>query len=154
MSHITGIKHLTFAVKNADKSLELYQRLLGVKDAKALDLPKAQTREMHFVLGGIEFQLCQSLPADGRFNEFIDSRGDNEGLHHICFTVDDIDAALEDAQKAGATLKMCRSCQVVGSHKHSEGWVAFLQDEVSGIEIEFMQVYKEGEGPDTLIREM
>lgn len=154
MSHITGIKHLTFGVKNADNALELYQRLLGVTESKELDLAKSQTREHHFVLGGIEFQLCQSLPEDGRFNEFIASRGNNEGLHHICFTVDDIDAALADAQKAGATLKMCRSCQVTGSHKHSEGWVAFLQDEVSGIEIEFMQVYKEGEGPDTLTRDM
>ena len=32
-------------------------------------------------------------------------------------------------------------CQVVGSHPHPEGWVAFLDDEAGGIEIEFMQVY-------------
>ena len=28
-----------------------------------------------------------------------------------------------------------------GSHPHPEGFVAFLDDEVSGTEIEFMQVY-------------
>ena len=28
-----------------------------------------------------------------------------------------------------------------GSHPHPEGFVAFLDDEASGIEIEFMQVY-------------
>jgi methylmalonyl-CoA/ethylmalonyl-CoA epimerase len=30
---------------------------------------------------------------------------------------------------------------VYGSHPHPEGFVAFLDDEASGIEIEFMQVY-------------
>ena len=32
-----------------------------------------------------------------------------------------------------------------GSHPHPEGYVAFLDDEVSGTEIEFMQVYTEEE---------
>ena len=78
---------------------------------------------------------------------WIAQRG-HEGLHHICFAVADIDAALAEAQANGATLKECSACKVTGSHIHPEGWVAFLQDEVSGIEIEFMQVYKEGEGGD------
>ena len=60
--------------------------------------------------------------------------------------MDDIDAALGEAQAAGAKLKECAACKVTGSHVHPEGWVAFLEDQVGGIEIEFMQVYKEGEG--------
>lgn len=154
MAKVLGIKHLAFGVRNAQASLELFQRFLGAPDVALKDLAKAQTLEAHFNLGGIEFQLCQSIPADGRFNEFIDSRNGHEGLHHICFAVDNIDEALAEAQAKGATLKPCRACKVTGSHKHSEGWVAFLQDTVSGIEIEYMQVYKEGEGPDTTKREM
>ena len=77
---------------------------------------------------------------DGRFAKWIDERG-AEGLHHICYEVDDIDAALAHAQAQGATLRICQACQVHGSHPHPEGWVAFLDDEAGGIEIEFMQVY-------------
>lgn len=154
MAKVLGIKHLAIGVKDVEKALSLYQRFLGAPDVQIKDLSKAQTLEAHFTLGGLEFQLCQSVPADGRFNEFINSHGGEEGLHHICFAVENIDEALTEAQQNGATLKECRSCKVTGSHKHSEGWVAFLQDKVSGIEVEFMQVYKPGEGPDTTKREM
>jgi methylmalonyl-CoA/ethylmalonyl-CoA epimerase len=38
-------------------------------------------------------------------------------------------------------LRICQSCQKYGSHPHPEGWVAFLDNDAGGIEIEFMQVY-------------
>ncbi len=146
--NVTQIKHMTFAVRDVDASLAAYKRLLGVPDAvQVKEFSKSRNRAAVFDLGGIEFQVTQSMDPDGRFAAWIAQRG-HEGLHHICFAVDDIDAALAEAQANGATLKECSACKVTGSHIHPEGWVAFLQDEVSGIEIEFMQVYKEGEGGD------
>jgi methylmalonyl-CoA/ethylmalonyl-CoA epimerase len=55
--------------------------------------------------------------------------------------VRDIGRALEAAVAKGAKLKMCKACGVAGSHPHPEGYVAFLDDETAGIEVEFMQVY-------------
>lgn len=145
---VTQIKHMTFAVRDAEKTLDRYKRLLGApEDAFVKTFPKSRTKAAVFDLGEIEFQISESMDPDGRFSSWINQRG-HEGLHHICFAVEDIDAALEEAQANGATLKECASCKVKGSHAHPEGWVAFLEDEVSGIEIEFMQVYKEGEGQD------
>ena len=63
------------------------------------------------------------------------------GIHHICYEVDDIDTALAHAQAKGASLRICQACQKYGSHPHPEGWVAFLDNDAGGIEIEFMQVY-------------
>ena len=58
------------------------------------------------------------------------------------FVLTDVsDAALAHAQEQGATLRICQACQVKGSHPHPEGWVAFLDEEAGGIEIQFMQVY-------------
>ncbi len=143
---VTQIKHMTFAVRDVDASLAAYKRLLGVSDSvQVKEFNKSRNRAAVFDLGDVEFQVTQSMDADGRFASWIAQRG-HEGLHHICFAVEDIDAALAEAQANGATLKECAACKVAGSHIHPEGWVAFLQDEVSGIEIEFMQVYKEGEG--------
>jgi methylmalonyl-CoA/ethylmalonyl-CoA epimerase len=138
---VTQIKHMTFAVRDVDRSLDAYKRLLGVSDeVQVKEFYKSRNRAAVFDLGGIEFQVTQSMDADGRFASWIDQRG-HEGLHHLCFAVENIDAALAEAQAHGATLKECSACKVTGSHIHPEGWVAFLQDEVSGIEIEFMQVY-------------
>lgn len=145
---VTQIKHLTFAVRDAEQTLDAYKRLLGAPaDAYVKTFAKSRTKAAVFDLGGIEFQISESMDPDGRFSSWITERG-HEGLHHICFAVENIDAALAEALDNGAALKECSSCKVAGSHVHPEGWVAFLQDPVSGIEIEFMQVYKDGEGPE------
>ena len=139
--NVKGIKHMAFAVRNAAQALAAYARFLHVPaDTEIKVFPKSQNRVALFYLGGIEYQLCESMQPDGRFATWINARG-HEGLHHICYEVDDIDAALAHAQAQGATLRICQSCQKYGSHPHPEGWVAFLDDEAGGIEIEFMQVY-------------
>ena len=135
------IKHMAFAVKDVDTTLKQYQDLIGVGlDARVIDAPKARIKVAIFNVGDVEYQLNQSLDDDGRFSAWIKERG-HEGLHHICYAVDDIDKALSDAQAKGATLKECSSCKVKGSHPHPEGFVAFLDQDAGGIEIEMMQVY-------------
>jgi methylmalonyl-CoA/ethylmalonyl-CoA epimerase len=139
--NVKGIKHMAFAVRDAAQALAAYARFLHVPaDTEIKVFPKSQNRVALFHLGGIEYQLCESMQPDGRFATWIGQRG-HEGLHHICYEVDDIDAALAHAQAQGATLRICQSCQKYGSHPHPEGWVAFLDNEAGGIEIEFMQVY-------------
>lgn len=144
---ITGIKHLAIAVRNVDEALKKYQDVLGSRDVTRHQFEKARTNEAHFMLSGVQIQLCQSWEADGRFARYIATHGD-EGVHHVCYTVDNIEQALAAAIARGATLKLCAACKVIGSHKHSEGWVAFLEDKLAGTETEFMQVYKPSEGPD------
>jgi methylmalonyl-CoA/ethylmalonyl-CoA epimerase len=135
------IKHMAFAVRDANAALKTYQDLLGVGlNTDVKDYPKSRNRVALFNVGDVEYQLCQSVDEGGRFDTWIKERG-YEGLHHICYAVPDIDAALADAQAKGATLKECSACKVTGSHPHPEGWVAFLNQEAGGIELELMQVY-------------
>ncbi|MGI9628077.1 MAG: VOC family protein [Longimicrobiales bacterium] len=139
--NVRGVKHMAFAVRDAKAALEAYSRFLHVPPDTEIEVfEKSKNRVALFYLGGIEYQLCESMVPDGRFAKWINERG-AEGLHHICYEVDNIDDALAHAEKQGATLRICQACQVHGSHPHPEGWVAFLDDEAGGIEIEFMQVY-------------
>ena len=138
---MTYIKHMAFAVKSVDETLGRYQKLLGVGlDAEVVVAEKARIKVAIFNVGDVEYQLNESLDADGRFSQWIAERG-TEGLHHICYAVPNIDSALDEAQQGGATLKECSSCKVSGSHPHPEGYVAFLEQETGGIELELMQVY-------------
>jgi methylmalonyl-CoA/ethylmalonyl-CoA epimerase len=139
--NVKSIKHMAFAVRNAEEALATYARYLGVAaTTPVIEYPKSRNRVALFTLGGIEYQLSQSMDPDGRFASWIAQRG-AEGLHHICYEVADIQKALSDAQASGATLRECRACKVTGSHPHPEGYVAFLDQDAGGIEIEFMQVY-------------
>lgn len=139
--NVKSIKHMAFAVRNAEAALATYVRYLGVAaDTPVVEYAKSRNRVALFVLGGIEYQLSQSMDAEGRFASWIAQRG-AEGLHHICYEVADIQKALSEAQASGATLRECKPCKVTGSHPHPEGYVAFLDNDAGGIEIEFMQVY-------------
>jgi methylmalonyl-CoA/ethylmalonyl-CoA epimerase len=148
---VAGIKHMAIAVNDARAAERRYRDILGVRETTYHEFEKARTKEVHFRVGGIEYQLCESWDADGRFARYIVEHGD-EGLHHICYTTDNIEREVAEAVARGARLKPCASCKVTGPHKHSEGWVAFLDEKLSGLETEFMQVYKPGEGPDTATR--
>lgn len=139
-----AIKHMAYAVRNVDTALREYQGLLKVSDKiKPVIWEKAKTRVAVFFIGGIEFQLCESIESNGKFNRWVDQYG--EGLQHICFEVRDIESTLAHSKTNGAKLRKCEACDVYGSHPHPEGFVAFIDDEASGIEIEFMQVYTEEE---------
>lgn len=141
MTNVKAIKHMAFAVRNAEAALKTYSQFLAVSaDTPIIEYQKSRNRVALFQLGGIEYQLCQSMDADGRFASWINQRG-AEGLHHICYEVVDIEEALRLAQQQGAKLRECKACKVEGSHPHPEGFVAFLDNDAGGIEIEMMQVY-------------
>jgi methylmalonyl-CoA/ethylmalonyl-CoA epimerase len=132
---------MAFAVRDAARALETYARFLDVPAGTEIrEYPKSRNRVALFELGGIEYQLCESMDPDGRFAAWIDQRG-AEGLHHICYEVADLDRALEHALGGGASLRICKACGVLGKHPHPEGFIAFLDNDAGGIEIEFMQVY-------------
>ena len=138
------IKHMAYAVKNVENALKEYQGLLNVSNKiKPVIWEKARTKVAVFFIGGIEFQLCESIEHQGKFNRWVDQYG--EGLQHICYEVKDIEATLNHSKNNGAQLRKCEACDVYGSHPHPEGFVAFIDDEASGIEIEFMQVYTKEE---------
>lgn len=138
---VKKVQHMAFAVRDVEATLATYQKLLGVDPSVTVTrFEKSRNLVALFWLGGVEYQISQSMDPDGRFAKWIRERG-GEGLHHICYAVEDIDAALAEAQANGATLKECAACKVKGSHVHPEGWVAFLEQDAGGIEIEFMQLY-------------
>ena len=136
---------MAFAVENIEKTLTSYKKFLGVSNSvEIMDMPKSRTRVALFEIGGIEYQLCQSQEPEGRFSNWINKRGGG-GLHHICYIVKNLDASLDDLKTNGATLRECEACKVKGNHPHPEGFIAFLDNEVGGIEIELMQVYSHEE---------
>jgi methylmalonyl-CoA/ethylmalonyl-CoA epimerase len=143
---VSRIKHMAVAVADVDAAVGAYERRLGISEPRRVEWAQGKSKEAHFVFGEVEIQLCESTDPEGRFAQHIACHG--EGVQHICLEVEDIAQAIEEAVADGATLKECKACQKIGSHPHSEGWVAFLEGQaVPGFEIEFMQVYREGEQP-------
>lgn len=82
-------------------------------------------------IGGIELELLQPSGGESLWQEFIDSG--KEGLHHIGFTVDDIDSEVEKLVKKGIKV-------LTGAREEKGGFAYFETDTIGGIITEFRQL--------------
>jgi methylmalonyl-CoA/ethylmalonyl-CoA epimerase len=99
---IKRVHHIGIAVKDLKESAALYERLLGVKP-HIEEAPCQQVTEAVFKLGeGVEIDLVEPMGPESTVAKFLESRG--EGLHHIAFEVDDIDAELKSMEDKGVRL--------------------------------------------------
>ena len=109
------LEHIGIAVKNLDKSNQLFAKLLGKQPYKIEDVPLEGVRTSFFDVGGIKIELLEATRADSPIANFIEKRG--EGLHHLAFATDNIEGEmkelsvkdfrlLSDQPKQGADNKM------------------------------------------------
>jgi catechol 2,3-dioxygenase-like lactoylglutathione lyase family enzyme len=54
--------------------------------------------------GDLQLELIQPVSGPGIHREFLDAHG--PGLHHVCFEVDDVDAACRASEAAGVPVLM------------------------------------------------
>lgn len=97
------LDHVAIAVEDMDEACARYAGRLGARVAHREVVP-GQSVEVAFidVPGETTLELVCPTAADSPISGFLASRG--EGLHHICFRVDDVDAALSQAAAQGLRL--------------------------------------------------
>jgi methylmalonyl-CoA/ethylmalonyl-CoA epimerase len=96
----TRIAHVGIAIKSIDALIPFYRDVLGLSDAPLDDSDGA--RIAGFVAGDALVELLEPKDAGSPIAKFLEKRG--PGIHHICFTVDDLDATLARCRQAGITL--------------------------------------------------
>lgn len=82
-------------------------------------------------VGGIELELLQPSGGESALQEFLDNSG--EGLHHIGYTTDDLDGAIEKLGKQGVKV-------LTGARGERGGFAYFETDAVGGIVTELRQL--------------
>lgn len=99
---IKRIDHIGIAVQNIDEALKVYSDALGLHLAQT-DKEEGQKSIVAFLPAGeSEVELVEPIGEDGPVARFLQKRG--EGIHHICFEVDDIDATLTRLKRLGVQL--------------------------------------------------
>jgi methylmalonyl-CoA/ethylmalonyl-CoA epimerase len=88
-----GLDHVAIAVKDLEKAMDLYQRVLGLSLEAVEEVPEQEVRTAIFGQGTGRIELISPTVQDSGVARFLAKRG--EGLHHTCIEVEDLDAALE-----------------------------------------------------------
>lgn len=99
---IEKIDHIGIAVKDLEKSLELYEGIFGIKCIGEEVVEEQKVKTAFLPIGDTEIELLASTSDDGPIAKFIEKRG--EGVQHIAFKVDNIDKALESLKEKGIKL--------------------------------------------------
>jgi methylmalonyl-CoA/ethylmalonyl-CoA epimerase len=94
------IAHVGIAVSDLDAALAFYRDILGLTPHPPEMVDGAAIVALPF--GDAEVELLTPLEADSPIGKFLSRRG--PGIHHICYRVPDLDAALEACRKAGYRL--------------------------------------------------
>jgi len=88
------IDHIAIVVQDLDVALGVYRDLLGLQLERVEEVPAENVKVAFLALpeGDGEIELVQPTADDTGIARFLAKRG--EGMHHICFEVDDIEAAM------------------------------------------------------------
>jgi methylmalonyl-CoA epimerase len=94
------IAHIGVAVRDLETAVAFYRDVLGVEPGPLEEADGASILSLQF--GDSEVELLTSTDPDTPIGKFLARRG--PGIHHICYRVPDLDAALQACRKAGIRL--------------------------------------------------
>lgn len=93
----TRIAHIGLAVPSLDAMLPFYRDVLGLTETEFADSDGARIAGL--VAGESLVELLEAEHPDSPIGRFLAKRG--PGIHHICFSVDDLDATLARCRASG-----------------------------------------------------
>ena len=115
---IEKIHHVAVIVRDLDASLGLYRDKLGLTVEAVMDMEYDHVKIGFLPVGQTKIELVQPTDNTTGSAKFLESRG--EGFHHVCFEVQDIQAALDGLAARGLILIDA------APRKGGEGPVAFV----------------------------
>ena len=96
------IEHIGIAVKELSLSIPIFEKLLNCSCYKTESVETEQVNTAFFIKGETKIELLESTTSAGVISKFIDKKG--EGMHHIAFEVDDIEAEMQRLKGEGFVL--------------------------------------------------
>jgi len=94
------VAHIGIAVSDLDTALAFYRDVLGLMPHPPQTADGADIVSLSF--GDVQVELLASTDPASPITKFLAKRG--PGIHHICYRVPDLDAALAACRRAGYRL--------------------------------------------------
>ena len=89
---ILGIEHIGIAVKDLDTNAPFWKHVLKISHKGTETVAQEGVTTDIYDTGSGKVELLESMVSGSVIEKFLENRG--EGIHHVCFEVDDINKAI------------------------------------------------------------
>ena len=100
---IGRLNHVAIAVPDLGAASAQYRSVLGAEVSEPLEQPEHGVTVVFVSLPNTKIELLHPLGAESPIEKFLE-RNPAGGIHHICYEVDDIQAARDRLQQEGARV--------------------------------------------------
>jgi len=128
---VNKLDHICIAVRNLEAARKIWEPILGKDqpDDAYVDEPE-KIRVARYWVGGVGFELMESLTPDGEVAKFIEKRG--EGVMLVSLNVDNTRAAMDELKPKGYPF-------IGGARKFRDCEFAFIPPKaVNGVLLELI----------------
>ncbi len=123
----SALDHVGVAVSDLEAAISLYEGSFGMELVHRETVSEQGVEAVLLDVGDSHVELLRPTGPDTPVGKFLSARG--EGLHHVAYRVDDIDAALDGLRERGIRLidetarTGIRSSRVAFLHPRATGGV-------------------------------
>jgi methylmalonyl-CoA/ethylmalonyl-CoA epimerase len=112
MSLAKAVNHIGIAVRSIDAQRAYYENTLGAVFEGLEEVADQKVRVGFFRVGDVRLELLEPTDPTSSVATFLEKRG--EGLHHVAFTVESIEARIAELKQSG--LRMIDDTPRPGAH--------------------------------------
>lgn len=104
MSLVRRLDHVAVLVRSTDEALRFYGDHVGLSVVSSEEIDSPHVRLTYLDTGNAFLQLVEPLDAKSPLGVWLDEHG--EGLHHLCFGVDDVAEAVTALSDSGSAVAL------------------------------------------------
>ncbi|MBY0311237.1 MAG: methylmalonyl-CoA epimerase [Phycisphaerales bacterium] len=137
-ANIKAVNHIGIAVRSLDAQRSFYEGVLGARFEGVEEVADQHVRVAFYLIGppesAIRLELLEPTSPESPIAAFIEKRG--EGLHHVAYTVDNLQSRLDWLKSKG--IRLIDERPRVGAHSTN---IAFIHPKSSlGVLTELCEV--------------
>jgi methylmalonyl-CoA/ethylmalonyl-CoA epimerase len=120
---ITGLDHIAIAVPDLNAAIERFMNDFGLTYKGSEDVEAAKTSTAFFPVPATQIELVHPLNGEGPIAKYLEKKPG--GIHHLCFSTDDIEADVARLKAKGYVFLSdeptmgAHNCKVIFIHPKS-----------------------------------
>jgi methylmalonyl-CoA/ethylmalonyl-CoA epimerase len=127
------LDHIGIAVQSIEAALRTYEVQLGLRVSEIVEIHEQKVRVAVLPSGESCVELLEPTAADSPIQRFLEKRG--EGIHHLCFQVEDIERKIKELR--ASSMQLVPSSSGIGLENRK---IAFLHPKSThGVLIELVE---------------